>query len=105
MSDKPLFQNMDEQEAKYAPNQLPIGADAGQAANTEAAATDDTPAKVDIAPTPGIAFEAAGVGTGAGAATGTAGTTTGIAPAVGAVALAQETAKPDTHDGLEPERR
>jgi hypothetical protein len=105
MSDKPLFQNTDEQEAIYAPQQLPAQATDRQATNTEASASGDTLAPVEVVPTAGVAFEAAGIGTGAGVSSGTAGTAGGILPAVGAVALAQETEKPNTHDGLESERR
>ena len=93
MSDKPLFQNTDEQEATYAPQQLPAQASDRQATNAEASAGSDILAPVDVVPTAGVAFEAAGIGTGAGVSSGTAGTTGGIVPAVGAVALAQETKK------------
>lgn len=88
MSDTPLFQSADEQERSYAPEQLPAGATAKQAADTEESARNDTGAGVGVMPTTGVVFE--GNNAGLGSSSGTAGTTGGVAPVVGAAALAQQ---------------
>ena len=73
MSDTPLFQNTDEQEAAYAPQELP------EASVQEAGLV--MPAAAVVGTT--SAGTSAGTGTGAPSA--------GVAPAVGAAALADET--------------
>ncbi len=75
MSDQPLFREADEQEAKFAPQQLP---------------RDDDDARGAIAPTTAGAFLPAD------AAPGPA--TTPTAPVVGAAALAQETQRQHSDD-------
>lgn len=73
MSDKPLFQHLDETEAVHAPEQLPDGQ------------ADETPV---VVPTAGLA----GSGLGSmGGTSGMVGTSTGIAPAAGPVGLKAET--------------
>jgi hypothetical protein len=96
MSDRPLFQDADEQEATYAPQQVPGEAD--QVAADEGAA--DREVDVPVAALPIAASGAAANTAGPGYAGGSAGTVSGLAPAVGAVALANEIEKQD-----EPERR
>lgn len=78
MSDKPLFQNADEQEARYAPEQL---------------APKETSAGVDIAPTVAGAYLPENAGP------TSAGVSNPIAPVVGAAALAEETEQQDAGAG------
>lgn len=72
MSDQPLFQNADEQEEKYAPQQLPQN--------------DASAPGVAIVPTTGGAFQAGEVASGTATETG---------PVVGAAALAAESERDD----------
>jgi hypothetical protein len=81
MSDRPLFQDADEQEATYAPQQVPAG-DAGDG-------TIDT--GVPLVALPIAATGAAASTAGPGYAGGSAGTVSGVIPALGAAALANET--------------
>ena len=70
MSDKPLFENMDEQEATYAPQQLPPGStQADQAQREEGATGDERPVEGAV-----VAGAAAGLAT-SNAASGAAGPT------------------------------
>ncbi len=73
MSDTPLFQNTDEQEEAYAPQQAPGTSDSDEAGLV-------VPAAAVVGTT--SAGTSAGTGTGAPSA--------GVAPAVGAAALADE---------------
>jgi|GEM_PF-5480954 len=83
MSDQPLFQNTDEQEAIYAPQQLPDGDRLGQE-NDDARSRDATVDDV-VVPAAGAGLLAqAGGGSSVTGAIGPA----GAAPAVGAAALA-----------------
>ena len=93
MSDQPLFQNSDEQEAAYAPQQLPHGAAGDEG-------TEDDAGTVGGAALPAAATGGAVNTAGMGYAGGTAGTTAGMVPAVGATALAAQTEEQD-----ETERR
>jgi hypothetical protein len=86
MSDRPLFQNTDEQEAAYAPQQLPDDADHVSAEDDAA----DRNAVLPVAALPIAATGAAANSAGPGYAGGTAGTAGGVVPAIGAVALANE---------------
>lgn len=83
MSDKPLFQNMDEQEAAYAPDQLP-GDDPNARRPTDEITDSDRRAQ----PGDGVVVPAAAAGMAGGAALGgglgTAGGMTGV-PAAGPV--------------------
>lgn len=90
MNDKPLFQNSDEQEAEYAPEQLPEGSPGRLAADLEDA--EDDPAN----DAPEIVLPAAGLGASgsAGASTGSSGgVAAGIGPALGATVLGEEIAE------------
>ena len=95
MSDTPLFQGADEQEAAFAPQQLPAedasqttgDSDASDAANTDRAGAVPVPAA-------GLMGVSLGMG-GTGASGGAAG---GIGPAIGAAALANETEDEDASD-------
>ena len=98
MSERPLFQNMDEQEAAYAPQQRPEGDAMDQVAADEGTSdrgTGERAAALPVAATGGAVNEA-----GQGYAGGTAGTTSGMVPAIGAVALGNHLEKQD-----EAERR
>lgn len=75
MSDQPLFQNADDQEEKYAPQQLPQN--------------DNAPSGVAVVPTTAGAFNAADVAPGGSTVTG---------PVIGAAALADETEHHETAD-------
>lgn len=82
MHESPLFQHADEQEAVYAPEQLPGITAAEQAASADAHSSDQSTATV-----PMISIAAAGA-----VATGSSyGRGLGAAAMVGAAALAQET--------------
>ena len=100
MSDRPLFQNTDEQEAAYAPQELPVGSPGEQRAADEGG-------RGEAAGTTGAAgvMPAAGGAVATGALSGNVGTTTGVtpagpaaSPAIGAAALAQETEDDRTRD-------
>ena len=93
MSDRPLFQNTDEQEAAYAPQQLSGGDEAGEVVG-ERGVSDATTVGA-VAPLPIAATGAAVNAAGPGFAGGTAGTTGGALPALGALALAEETEEQD----------
>jgi hypothetical protein len=94
MSDRPLFQDADEEEARYAPQQLPGNAD--QSTDEEGVASPDVVVPVAAAP---IAAAGAAANTGGpGYAGGSAGTVSGIAPAIGAVAIAEELEKDDDEE-------
>lgn len=88
MSDTALFQNADEQEAVYAPQQLPEGSAAKEEADVEARDADNT--------TPGFIAVPAGNAVSSGGASGTSGTASAAVPAVGAAALSHETQDEDT---------
>jgi hypothetical protein len=88
MNDRPLFQNTDEQEAAYAPEQLSGGVEAGEVVGERGAADATTVGAV--APLPIAATGGAVNSVGPGYAGGTAGTATGTVPALGALALAAE---------------
>ncbi|HEX6288357.1 MAG TPA: hypothetical protein VFZ66_04160 [Herpetosiphonaceae bacterium] len=94
MSDKPLFQNTDEQEAIYAPEQLPEGSAQKTAAEVEARDSANAVGG-GVVPVPAAGVMGAGV---AGGASGTGTPTGGAAPAVGAAALANETEATNTDD-------
>ena len=96
MSERPLFQNTDEQEAAYAPQQRPEDGVADQVAADEGAG-DNRPADGAVA-LPVAATGGAVNSGGPGYAGGTAGTTGGMVPAVGAVALAGELEKQDDRE-------
>lgn len=81
MSEKPLFQNIDDQERDIAPQQLPDGS-AGQRAAAIEGDVDSADATV-----PAVAL-AGGANTGGlGPAAGTTGTSSGVAPAAGLAGL------------------
>ncbi len=91
MSDQPLFPNADEQEAVYAPQQLPADNRPKQAADLDDGARD-TQAPVDD-----VGVPAAGAGllgqTGGGGSSGVVGgAPSAVGPAVGASAPEDETA-------------
>lgn len=95
MSDRPLFQDMDEQEAVYAPQQLPDGSAPKSAADTETRAGGEGVDRGAVAvPVAGIL----GAGAGAGGMSGTSGAPGGIGPALGAAALADETRDTDADE-------
>lgn len=82
MSDQPLFQNSDEQEAIYAPQQLPDESSAAVADDR----SDQDAGGVD-ATVPAIAL-AGGANTGGlGPSAGTTGTASGVAPTAGLAGL------------------
>lgn len=94
MSDRPLFQNADEQEAAYAPQQLPDGSsnEARSDVDDRDHGTDTTNAEVGV--------PAAGAGllgmTGGGAASGVVGgSPAATGPSVGAAEPEDETAGDD----------
>jgi hypothetical protein len=95
MSDQPLFQNTDEQEDVYAPQQLPEGT-----AGSQAAEVDDQARDADTA-VDGIGTPAAGAGllsqTGGGFG-GTAGVANPVGPAIAAATPDDETAGPPPDD-------
>lgn len=97
MSDRQLFQNTDEQEAAYAPQQLPEGTAGDRAADVEEG-EDDRGGGIGGVVLPlgaaGIAAGGGGAG-GLGASSGTTGTGSGVGPAIGAAALADETSRDD----------
>ncbi len=84
MTEQPLFQNTDEQEARYAPQQLPEGSAAERTANLEEGAGGDSDLP-NVGLLPGAAAVGANTG-GTGPATG-AGTLSGVAPVVAGDAL------------------
>lgn len=91
MSDQPLFQNTDEQEAVYAPQQLPTNHAGKQAADVEEG-TQDTQA-VDA--TVGVPAAGAGLLGQAGGGIGTGvvgGSPSALGPAVSSSASEDETA-------------
>lgn len=96
MSDQPLFQNTDQQESAYAPQQLPDGTTGAQAANL-----DDRSHEADTSADE-IGVPAAGAGLlsqAGGGFGGTSGLTNPAAgPAVAAAARDDETAGPDPSD-------
>ncbi len=84
MSEKPLFNKSDDQEAIYAPQQLPEDAAGRQASDVDAGRAGNQDAGDSII-VPGAAAGGAGMG-GTGPSTG-AGTLSGMAPVVGGPAL------------------
>ncbi len=89
MSDKPLFEHMDEQEAQYAPEQLPPGSAEAKQARLEEGTTDDV--ADEERPTEGAAVAGAAAGVGiSGAASGAVGPTgAGGVPAASPVVAGQ----------------
>lgn len=84
MSEDRLFQQADEQEAIYAPRQLPDGTPGGQAAAIEG----DTSNTDDAVPAVALA---GGANTGGlGPSVSTSGTASGIAPAAGLAGLTSD---------------
>lgn len=85
MSDRPLFQNTDEQEAIYAPQQLPADTPPKEAANVDDARDQEVGADVVVVP----AASAGMLGqTGGGISTGVVGgAPSAIGPAVGEDAI------------------
>ncbi len=93
MNERPLFQNMDEQEAAYAPQQRPEGDAMDQVTADEGTSdrgTGERAAALPVAATGGAVNSP-----GLGYSGGTAGTTGGMVPAVGAVALGDHLANQD----------
>ena len=91
MSDRPLFQNQDEQERAYAPQELGDGDPAEQVANLEEGevGTGDGGDRADRATGFGaLGLGAGNVGGGVGASQSTPGV--GAGPAIGAAALGEE---------------
>ncbi len=95
MSDKPLFENLDEQEAAYAPQELPADNPQVRQARIDEGATDES-SDEDVLPETTIASgAAAGAATG-GPASGLMGGPSGpggipaVGPAIGSEALAEE---------------
>lgn len=81
MSEKPLFQNIDEQERDNAPQQLPDGSPGQRAAALEG---DEGSANAAV---PAVTL-AGGANTGGlGPSVGTTGTASGVAPAAGLAGL------------------
>ncbi|HEX6291085.1 MAG TPA: hypothetical protein VFZ66_18010 [Herpetosiphonaceae bacterium] len=90
MSDQPLFQNTDEQEAVYAPQQLPPEHAGKQAADTEEGRQDTAVSGDDV----GVPAAGAGIlgQTGGGVSTGVVGgSPSALGPAIGAGAPEDET--------------
>lgn len=83
MTEKPLFQNNDEQEALFAPQQLPAGSAGERKANLDEGAGPDSDL-TNVGLLPGAAAVGANTG-GTGPATG-AGTLSGVAPIAGGAA-------------------
>ncbi len=92
MSDKPLFNNTDEQEALYAPQQLPE-----DNAARDAVEHDDSQQSDDVVLVPGAAAGSAGMG-GTGPSTGT-GTLSGVAPVPVVVPESDTETNDDRNDG------
>src|SRR5919199_1253417 len=89
MSDQPLFQNQEEQERVYAPQELPRGnADEREAEVEEGSAQADVGSNAAIG-APGAAAPAmvGGAASGSLGMSGGGGVTPGVAPAIGAAAL------------------
>lgn len=99
MSEKPLFQNSDEQEGVYAPQQLPEGSVGERSAAVEGDSGGDIDAP-DAALLPGAFAGGANMG-GLGPSVGTTGTASGIAPAAGAAGLADAFDDNDAAPGSE----
>lgn len=97
MSDQQLFQNTDDQEAMYAPHQLPEGTQAERAADL-----DDRGRDADTR-TDDVGVPAAGAGllgqTGGGLGSLGAGTPGAIGPVVGAAKDEDETVGPQNDAG------
>ncbi len=93
MSDKPLFEHMDEQEAQYAPEQLPPGSQQSQQADVDEDSTVDR-TEQDLQEEGPTAVGAAGAAMGAPSVGSTSPTGVGgvpaVGPAVGGAALAEE---------------
>lgn len=87
MSEKPLFQNADEQEAAYAPQQLPEGSAAEQLARTDERAGGGTATADNISPAAALGAGSGRLGTDSSAVT-TSPLNTGVDPEVGAAGLA-----------------
>ena len=85
MSEKPLFEKMDQDEATYAPQQLPAGSAAEEAARVERDARGSDSADNTVL-VPGAFVGGAGTG-GTGPSVGPTGTLSGIAPVAGAAGL------------------
>lgn len=101
MSDKPLFQNQDEQEKVYAPDQLPEGTRGEQAAELEGDKRDDG-TMVNPGLVPGVAAIGGAVG-GTGPSTG-GGTLSGVAPVAGGAALENNLDRDETEAERDRER-
>jgi hypothetical protein len=89
MSDKPLFQNQEEQERVYAPQELPQGsADEREAAVEEGDTSSDVGSNAAIG-APGALAPAmlGGAASGSLGMSGGSGMMPGVAPAIGAAAL------------------
>lgn len=95
MSEKPLFQNSDEQESVYAPQQLPEGSAGERAAAVEGDSRSDVGTADATIPAATLAA-GANVG-GLGPAVGTTGTQSGVAPAAGLAGLNAATDDEDTN--------
>lgn len=94
MSDRPLFQDADEREAIYAPQQLPDDTTAKHAAELDDAARDREVGD-DVVVVPAASAGMLGQ-TGGGISTGVVGgAPSAIGPAVGADATEDETKRPD----------
>jgi hypothetical protein len=66
MSDKPLFQDADDKEAIYAPQQLPEGSGAERAADLDEQERGGSGPNIAVVPGAALGSGAAGVGTGTG---------------------------------------
>lgn len=92
MSDQPLFQNQEEQERVYAPQELPQGsADEREAAVEEGGGSADVGSNAAIG-APGAVAPAmvGGAASGSLGMSGGGGVTPGVAPAIGAAALSDD---------------
>ncbi len=96
MSEKPLFQDSDEQEAIYAPQQVPGTGPADSATDAQETPISDGNL-ADPGLIPGAAAAGAGMG-GTGTST-TTGTLSGVAPAAGGAELANMLDDEDSADG------
>jgi hypothetical protein len=98
MSDKPLFENMDEQEATYAPEQLPLGSQQADQAELDEDRTGDRTDQ-DLREEGPVAVGAAGAATGAPTVASFGPTGVGglpaVGPAIGGAALADEEDRED----------
>lgn len=106
MSEKPLFQNTDEQEATYAPQQLPEGSAAERLARTDERAGGGAATADNIAPSAALGAGSGRLGTDSSAVT-TSPLNTGVDPEVGAAGLAGRAVNEtdEAPDGTLDERR